>query len=614
MAFEGLRVGHARQAALWSLTIGSLLVLVSRVFALPKTLWESDEVLFAHAVLRFEPQHHHPHPPGYPLLVGLGKAINVLLNDPFASLVVLAVVSSVVGFVALASLFEKCFEDVAGSTSDPAHVVTWGLAVVGGLFFYLSPAMLVHSTLPMSDPPALAFLGLALWASSGTLGFSTPARAIAVGVLFSAAVGCRPQLAVAVLPTFAVALAQMAGWKGRAISAGAFVLASLAWLAPLAVALGGPGKLVAWEVAQVNVLASHDAALSRGSWAWTEIVLRFVAHPWGPKWLALPVLAAAAVGGVLLARRRATRALPLAVLALVQLAFCIALLDPADGVRYALPSLPAVALAAAAGLGGLAARSKVIVLPVAALAAFACGSVVYVLPLLGERAGSPSPPVQAVSFAAESFPVGTVILFESSLRPHAELFPEKFTRVAVDEGWAQLPAQSAGPFYLFADRRVPGHGAVVFEWPDCDVYGKLTRNHYRVVSLAPVSRYTLYRPLRGFFPIERDGAGMEWRWVGPEAALQLTNFGCGTLRLTLGFDKEAPFPSNTAEVLLGGQPAGRLEIPRGGVRSLEIPIIGGDIMEVGLHSERSYVPAEHRINRDMRRLAVQVIAVEQLCP
>jgi hypothetical protein len=288
-------------------------------------------------------------------------------------------------------------------------------------------------------------------------------------------------------------------------------------------------------------------------------------------------------------------------------------MDPADGVRYALPALPAVAFLAAAGLGLLAGRLRAGFVPALVLVVFAAGSAAYVFPLIRARTTSASPPVQAARFAAASLPASTVILFEASLRPHAELLLARFTTVPVNDGWAERPERSGGPFFLLADRRSEAPGTVVFGWPDCDAYGKLTRNHYRVVSLVPVPPHGLYRPVRGFFPIERDERGNEWRWVGPEAVLLVTDFGCGQMRLTLGLDKGAPFETNAVEVLLDGRVTGSVEVPRGGARRLVLPLAAKGLVEVTLRSARSYVPAEFGINRDPRRLAVQAIAVEQLC-
>ncbi len=612
MTLETLRTGYAKRTALVTLTGGSLLVLASRLATFPKTVWESDECLFVQAVARFDPLHHHPHPPGYPLLVGLGKAFNLVLGDPFTSLVALAVVSSLVGFLALALLFETCLEEGDAPGPGSAGAPAWGLAAAGAILFSFSPAMLVHSTLAMSDPPAVAFLALALWTASRVRDLSTAARAIAVGVLFSAAVGCRPQLVVAVLPTFAVVLLQMKGWRRRSLSMGSFAVASLAWLAPLVVAVGGPGGFLAWEAAQANVLATQDAALARAGWSLSAIVIRFVAHPWGPKWLAFPVLAAAAVGAVVLARRKVARVLPLAVAGAVHLVFCISFMDPADGARYALPALPAVALFATSGLKSAARWARVPALPAVIIAALCAGSLAYTWPILRARRTAPSPPVQAAREAASVVAPGGLVLVEPPLRPHAELLLRRFTTVPADAWWAEPRVVSGEALWLFADGRSVTKESRVAEWPPCDAYGKLTRNHYRVVSLAPISRAELYRPLRGFYQFERDETGLEWRWAGPEAILRLPNLGCGRLRLTLGLDRNAPFASNTVTVLLGDAPVGRLEVPRGSVRSVDVTD-GGRALDLTLRSERSWVPAEQGSNPDTRRLAVEVIGVQQLC-
>src|SRR6187549_1264657 len=129
-------------------------VTAARLLTLPKSLWEWDEVLFVRGVVHFDPIHHSPHPPGYPLLIGLGKVLAWITGDPFTGLVALSVISSLVGFVALASAFRSFAGERAG--------------VAGALLFHLSPAMLVYGPLALSDPPALMFLSLAL-AAAGRL-------------------------------------------------------------------------------------------------------------------------------------------------------------------------------------------------------------------------------------------------------------------------------------------------------------------------------------------------------------------------------------------------------------------------------------------------------------
>src|SRR6476659_6864459 len=152
---------------------GAAIVLVSRLLTMPRTFWESDELLFAAAVTKFDPWSSHPHPPGYPLYIGLGKFVALFTGDPFIALTALSVIACVVGYLALARLFTRLLDDPE-------------LAVCAALIFYFSAAMLVHGTLPLSDSPAIACLALTLLlcgaadsaASAAEVGGATQRRAI----------------------------------------------------------------------------------------------------------------------------------------------------------------------------------------------------------------------------------------------------------------------------------------------------------------------------------------------------------------------------------------------------------------------------------------------------
>src|SRR5436309_12166862 len=272
--------------------LGFVLVAAARALTLPRSLWEMDEFLFSGAVGHFAPLLHRPHPPGYPLTVGLGKLFALVFPSHFISLVALAVVSSLVGYWALVAAFRR----IAGGAEAER------VAVAGALLFQLSPVMLVQGTLPMSDPPALMFLALALAAAAVLENGGGTWAATGLGAAASAAIGCRPQLALAVLPMLAVTLWRMPERWRRGEALTTFTLVSLGWLVPLVVAAGGPRGFLAYEMKQAAYVAVHDADASRNGGA-VSLLSRFVAHPWGPKWLALPVLALAVAGPVALVRR-----------------------------------------------------------------------------------------------------------------------------------------------------------------------------------------------------------------------------------------------------------------------------------------------------------------------
>ena len=80
--------------------LGFVLVAAVRALTVPRSLWEMDEFLFSGAIGRFAPLSHRPHPPGYPLTVGLGKLFALVFPSHFVSLVALAVVCFVGAYIA----------------------------------------------------------------------------------------------------------------------------------------------------------------------------------------------------------------------------------------------------------------------------------------------------------------------------------------------------------------------------------------------------------------------------------------------------------------------------------------------------------------------------------
>src|SRR5258708_3174410 len=91
----------------WREVLASVLELVWRIIPAPRTAWENDEFLFAEAVRNFDPSRYHPHPPGFPLLVLIGKVFAWFIHDPWRALVVFSIVAAPIGFVAIARAFRN---------------------------------------------------------------------------------------------------------------------------------------------------------------------------------------------------------------------------------------------------------------------------------------------------------------------------------------------------------------------------------------------------------------------------------------------------------------------------------------------------------------------------
>src|SRR5215510_8734467 len=65
-----------------SIALGLILLgFLMRAVALPASLWEWDDVLFARALHRFDVSASSPHPPGFPVFVLLGRVAYFLVGD-----------------------------------------------------------------------------------------------------------------------------------------------------------------------------------------------------------------------------------------------------------------------------------------------------------------------------------------------------------------------------------------------------------------------------------------------------------------------------------------------------------------------------------------------------
>jgi hypothetical protein len=574
-----------------------LLALV-RSLTLPRGPWELDEMLFAGAVRHFEPLRHWPHPPGYPLFVGLGKALDFAVGDPFVSLAALSLLASLAAYWALVAAFRRLSGGAPGGEQ---------VAVAGALLFLLSPAMLVQAPLALSDTSALMFVSLALAAAGALADEPTTAKAAALGAAASAAIGCRPQLALAVLPMLAVALLRPA-WRRRLEALAAFAVVSLLWLVPLVIATGGPRGFVAYQAGQLAYVAGHDADLSRAATSVSGLLARFVAHPWGPKWIAIPVLALATLGALDGWRRRCKAALPLAALSGAQLLACLALMDPADAVRYSLPWTLGVAFAAAAGAGVLARRAGRPALAWAASGAILLAGAAYAWPVLAARAREPSPPLQAARWANRHLPPGATVLMEPEVQAHGRYLLADFDLAPVQGGLDRAAARSERPLWLFAEGESRRPGAANFAWPDSDAYRRLTRNHYRVVSLTPLVP-DFFQAVRGVHDWEPSALDPRWRWLQRAATLRVFPRGAAAIALTLGLPSSAPLSANVVTVAVDGATIAMLNVERGASRRIEIPVAKKGPLFVTIRSASTFTPER---SADGRALAVQLLAIERL--
>lgn len=548
---------------------------------MPASPWEFDEPLFFHALHDYDPAAHHPPPPGYPVFILFAQLVRAVVPSDFAALLAINVTASAIAFVLLA----RAFRNFSGDENA---------GVIGALLFYLSPAMLMHSTLPISEPGALALLAASLYFAGAGEG----RREAMLFALFAAlSVGWRIQFSIFVVPYFLATVMLLR--RHRLAALAVFTVTCLAWLAPLAIALGGIEELVAFELGQGRYVASHDAAESRTGWTPVRIAFRFIGRAWGHEWVAPLVLACAAFGALRTLRRR--EVWPLAVGAAVYIAVALRVMDPADGVRYAIPFVLAAAFFAGAGMARLRAPYAVVAIAVAAF-------LVYTGPHLWQRRTTVSPPVRAAQWARATQPAHAIALYDLPLWPHATYFLRGFAPMRVDEGLARYYDRPDVPLFIYADGASATPGTRVFAWKRTDAYEKLTRNHYRVVSIVPVPPERRFRVVEGVFGPERDPAGREWRWLSSPAALQLPPGRERVVTLDLGLPVSAPYRANEVVVRTdGGEPV-RVRVGQRTRVAVRVPA-GAPLLRI--ESARTFIPAEVPALRsgDRRRLAVELYSL-----
>ena len=527
------------------------LVFATRMTTLPLTYWQAEEVRFARALLTFDPMQQQPEPPGYPLYVAIGRLINFFVHDPFFALLALSVIAATAGAYLTALAVAEIFgNDWTGAAA--------------ALVLYFSPAMLVFDAMPNPEALTVALLAAAVLAL-------TRGRTVWFGIAAAAAVAVRPEIAAAVLV--------MVLFRPKAV--GVFVVAVATAFVPLVEAIGISHLRT---YIQTNYAALKTSSATAGLHG-RELLLRFIAHPWGSKWISFPLLIAAAIGFVLLMRRWRAIAITLAAFAIAHIAFCLAFADRSDGVQPVIPSLIVVAIFAAAALPRFALIGAVL---------YSIGGFAYAWPILHLRHTRPSAPVGAMRYARRWLPHEAVLLSEPSMEAWTTL--ARFDSAPIRD-FDLYADRSDTPLFLLADGGSRMPHAARFEWPDSDAYGKVTTERYRVASVIPFPPPARYRSLAGVYAFERTSDGREWRWLSGDALLALPPLGKNVVQLKFALPDDAPVASNV--VVVNGN---AVTVRRGQEVTVAFP--AAPLLQI-------HAPHTFTSPRDRRSLAVQLVALQQ---
>jgi len=449
-----------------------LVMITSRFLARQATVWEWDDVVFGVSLHVFSPDARVPHPPYYPLYVGLGRLVRLLVPDDTAALTLLAAAASGAALAFVFLLVRELLGDVRVAATAAA---TFG-------FF---PAVWLHAGVPLSDPAGLAAgLGAAWLALSAR---RRPGLLWLAALAFGVTCGIRPQAALIGLGPLG-----LAAWRSPRrhvlVGLGAAV-ASLAACLVAPVVLASHDLGVLWQglryqtrfVVGVDSLAAHSFDVATR-------LRRFGVDLWAYPALAALGHALALAGAVILWRDRRRRELAWLVAAFAPYTLAaLVMLDPATMGRYALPVLPAWAVLGAVALT----RTERSVMPgrapVMTGVLVACLAV-PVWPAIRLVHTRPSPPVVAArAIRATAGPAPFRVAYRSDLFVFAETLFADVPRVKVRTR-SDLTALAADPLPLWAygfEGAAGTGGAAV--WPELPVLRRVGRGRYLSVPYGRIA-------------------------------------------------------------------------------------------------------------------------------
>jgi 4-amino-4-deoxy-L-arabinose transferase-like glycosyltransferase len=233
----------------------------------PKYLVQFDNANFAWALTQFDPLHHQPQPPGYPLFVVAARLCFAVTRSAEASFLVCGCAAGMSALLLIGALGRRMFGGAAGFAAAALLLVNpafWASGLTDPVRVFLA-AICLGTALP-----AWFFLTRQTSLRPLYLAFAM------LGLLS----GFRPESAVFLLP-----LLLYCGVRGKlraghwAVALGLFTVSAGLWLLPTIRASGGPATT--WRLVEGYLAAqSHDKSMFFGATAEGAWLMAYKALVW----------------------------------------------------------------------------------------------------------------------------------------------------------------------------------------------------------------------------------------------------------------------------------------------------------------------------------------------
>jgi hypothetical protein len=505
-----------------------ILCFATRLIAVHASLWEWDDILFAHSLHKYDIAEHKPHPPGFPVFVAMARVAFWALHDEHRALTTVGLIFASFLTPALFFFYREVFQDRR-------------IAFAGALLGSFAPNVWVHSVGGRSDEVALTLgvIGLTLVIR----GLRSRRSLIAGCALFGLAMGVRVTLLPVMGPVIAlVFLARLRRreWKLVTMALATGTACVLVWFAPLI-------YHVTWNIYR-QAMSAHsqytiqiDSIFSNtGIGALPYRFRRFFIEIWGVKWIMHTIYALSVLGLVALVLKRQWRVIGWMALAfLPYVAFILTLNTPLSAPLYSLPYVPLFTGLAACGLVKVPdlvsssewRRTRKYLGPFLA-AMVTLGMAGWTYPIIKLVHGEVSPPIKALTYLKKNFDAQhEVLYFSGNFTPHVSFYlPQvrllRSEKIKNSEANLINPGVEGSRIIALTDYPASGELDEAFHWTSND-YGvrrlkRLSLGRYFDVYVTNVTTANRTLFLSGWPGQESNGYPSR-RWLGRQSKVALFN-------------------------------------------------------------------------------------------
>jgi len=453
------------------LVIGlSLAVAATRLPALSLSMWDWDEALFCAGLRDFNVGKAHPHAPGFPLYIALGRLMRSFVSDDFRALRSVQLLASFFLF--------PSFHALARALRFP-----FALAISAASLFVFLPNVWFYGGTAFSDILAIVlFFAGAAWLFAARENGHT--RYLLGTIFFALSLLVRPQNVLLAYPWIVATWARLRARRFREVAAAVAMAVLIVGIGYGAAAfLSGPGVWLRTVGAHSNYLAHADGFLNPARPSWWRLFPKFVIDPFDGG-LAPHILFVLALAAFLRPKQRDWDAVATFAPFLL---FALFMLSETGTSRLSIGFIAMNVLLATDGLAILAeSLAKLLRTPRLMPAAFSLGILAlggtflfWTLPALREARSTIAPPVQAMNWIRANVPRGTPIYIGGAMAPFVDyhLTGYPWTVVVDDKDPSMTPQRRS---WYVADGPTRNASAIVFRRPRERLWALFTRRYFEV--------------------------------------------------------------------------------------------------------------------------------------